>query len=235
MHHRHVPIYGINITILNQCITDMCPYIWYQHHPSKSMHHRHVPIYGINITILKSMHHRHVPIYGINITILNQCITDMCPYMVSTSPFLNQCITDMCPYMVSTSPFLTHSLCMMPWGIPRHNPHDALSHSPGFSDVMLHGIIFWCLLDSSVMELLHAQHQSVSQTWPVIVAFVAFIVVVDKKTFVYHNKQREFRLRVALSKLVRRHRNCDITMVVAIGVINASQTCTHTWYQHYPS
>ena len=36
---------------------------------------------------------------------------------------------------------------------------------------MPQGIIFWCLLDSSVMDLLHAQHQSVNQTWPVIVTF----------------------------------------------------------------
>ena len=33
-------------------------------------------------------------------------------------------------------------LRMMPWGIPRHNPHDASRHSRGFSDVMPQGIIF---------------------------------------------------------------------------------------------
>ena len=37
---------------------------------------------------------------------------------------------------------LTHSLRMMPWGIPRHNPHYASRHSRGFSDMIPQGIIF---------------------------------------------------------------------------------------------
>ena len=103
--------------------------------------------------------------------------------------------------------------------------HDASRHSRGFSDVMTQGIIFWCLLDSPLMDLLHARHQSVNQTWPVIVAFGAappsyiqcikglgwYIAGKYKVTkIVCLPQQTAISLRVALSNWVRQRGKCDL-------------------------
>ena len=132
---------------------------------------------------------------------------------------------------------LTHSLRMMPWGIPRHNPHDASRHSQGFSDVRPQGIIFSPCLAAKCEQRYPSSIFGVSLMWSVIVAFTpappsrykynvsrTWVGIVGKykeqKSFVYHNKQRLSQsLRVALSKWVRRRGNCDVTMIVANGLM----------------
>ena len=60
---------------------------------------------------------------------------------------------------------------MMPWGNPRHNPHDASRHSRGFSDVMPHGTIFCSCLAPKCEQRYPSSIFGVSLMWSLIVAF----------------------------------------------------------------